>query len=63
MQCSAILQNLHDAAMGEGHVPEEFNIGAGNTPKETKNQFTFGFLMWLLCALDDTPLRVISVMF
>ena len=63
MQCSAILQNLHEVAMREGHLPEEFNVGADNTPKETKNQYTFWFLIWLLCALDGTPLRVITVVF
>ena len=63
MQISAILQNLHEVAMGEGHLPEEFNIGADNTPKETNNQYTFWFLIWLLCALDDTPLRSICVLF
>ena len=34
MQCSVILQNLHEMAMHEWHLPEEFNIGADNTPKE-----------------------------
>ena len=63
MQSSAILLNLHEVAMSEGHLPEEFNIGADNTPKETKNQYTFWFLIFLLCALDDTPLRVICVVF
>ena len=63
MQCSVILQNLHEVAINEGHLPEELNIGADNTPKETKNQYTFWFLMFLLCALDDTPLRSICVVF
>ena len=63
MQSSAILMNLHEVAMHEGHVPEEFHIGADNTPKETKNQYTFWFLMWLLSALDDTPLKVICCLF
>ena len=49
--------------MHKGHLPEEFNIGADNTPKETKNQYTFWFLIWLLCVLEDTPLKVITVMF
>ena len=43
MQSSVILQNLHEVAMHEGHLPEELNIGADNTPKETKNQYTFWF--------------------
>ena len=63
MQSSVILQNLHEVAMHEGHLPEELNIGADNTPKETKNQYTFWFLIWLLCALEGTPLKVIGVMF
>ena len=37
MQSSAILQNLHEVAMSEGHLPNEFNIGADNTPKEHAN--------------------------
>ncbi len=45
MQSSAILQNLHEVAMKEGHLAEEFNIGADNTPKETKNKFTCWFLI------------------
>ena len=62
MQSSAILQNLHEVAMSEGHLPEEFYIGA-DTPKETKNPYTFWFMIFLLCALDDTSLRVICVVF
>ena len=45
MQCSTILQNFHAVAMAEGHLPEEFNIGADNTYKETKNQCTIFFLV------------------
>ena len=36
MQSSAILQNLHQVAMREGHLPTTFIIGADNTRKETK---------------------------
>ena len=63
MQSSAILLNLHEVAKREGHLPQEFHIGADNTPKETKNQYTFWFLIWMLCALEGTPLTVISVVF
>eukprot|EP00974_Lingulodinium_polyedra_P085284 8256495-Lingulodinium_polyedra.AAC.1 len=63
MQCSAILLNLHEVAMREGHLPEEFHIGADNTPKETTKQYTFGLLVWMLCALAGAPLRTISVVF
>ena len=63
MQCSAIVLNLHDVAMCEGHLPEALTIGADNTPKETKKQYAFWFFVWLLCALNDTPLRVINVVF
>ncbi len=52
MQSSTILQNRHRVAMEEGHLPEKFVIGADNTRKETKNQITMWFLVWLLCALD-----------
>lgn len=63
MQCSAILQNLHEVAMREGHLPKAFTIGADNTRKETKNQICMWFLVWLLCALSDTPLWMIDVVF
>ena len=63
MQCSAILENLCDVATSEGHLPESFIIGADNTRKETKNQYTMWFFVWLLCALSDTPLRCICVVF
>ena len=63
MQCSAILTLLHEVAMTEGHLPEEFNIGADNTPKETKNQHCFWFIIWMLCALDGTPLKAVNVVF
>ena len=43
MQISAILMNLFDVATSEGYLPEEFNIGADNTYKETKNQYTLWF--------------------
>jgi len=63
MQCSAVIKNLHDVAESEGHLPEEFFIGADNTWKETKNQCMFWFLVWLLCVLDGTPLWKISMVF
>ena len=63
MQCSTILQNLHEVAMREGHLPSALNIGADNTRKETKNQVCMWFLAWLLCALADTPLWLIDVVF
>ena len=50
MQSSTILQNLHKVAVGEGLLPEKLFIGADNTRKETKNQITMWFLVWLLCA-------------
>ena len=63
MQCSAILSNLTDVAMEEGHLPDEFHIGADNTYKETKNQVCFWFAVWLLCVLQDTNLWVVSFSF
>ena len=63
MQCSTILQNLHDIAIHEGHLPECFTIGADNTRKETKNQITMWFLIWLLCTLQNTVLSSVEVMF
>ena len=63
MQCSTILLNLHEVATREGHLPKVFIIGADNTRKETKNQYCMWFLAWLLCALSDTPLWSIEVVF
>ena len=63
MQCSAILENLCDVSVAEGHLPQEFTIAADNTRKETKNQFCMWFLIWLLCALSDSPLSCINVIF
>ncbi len=63
MQCSAILENLWDVSRTEGHLPEDFYIGADNTYKETKNQHMINFLVWLLCVLERTPLRTITLCF
>lgn len=63
MQCSAILANLHLACMADGCIPEEFYIGADNTPKETKNQFSILWMAWLLCALVETPLWSVQAVF
>ena len=63
MQSSAIFLNVHEVAMREGHLPGEFYIGEDNTPKETNNQFTLWLLIWMLCALHDTPLTIINVVF
>jgi hypothetical protein len=63
MQCSAVLMNLHSVAMEEGHLPQEFTIGADNTYKETKNQIMIWFQVWLLCVLKDTGLFQITTVF
>ncbi len=63
MQCSHTLLNLHHAATLEGYLPEEFHIGADNTPKETKNQFMCYFVMWLLCDLEGRALWKVSLLF
>ena len=63
MQSSSLLLNLHQTAMEEGHLPKHWSIGADNTRKETKNQTTMWMLVWLLCALEDTPLWMIDVVF
>ena len=63
MQSSSLLLNLHQTAMEEGHLPKHWSIGADNTRKETKNQTTMWMLVWLLCALEDTPLWMIDVIF
>ena len=49
MQISTVMLLLWQVAMKEGHLPEEWVIGADNTPKETKNQYFIFFLIWLLC--------------
>ena len=63
MQSSSLLLNLHQTAMEEGHLPKHWSIGADNTRKETTNQTTMWMLVWLLCALEDTPLWMIDVVF
>ena len=63
MQISAILLNLFDVATSEGYLPEEFNIGADNTYKETTNQSTSWFAVWLLCVLEGTSLTTILCCF
>jgi hypothetical protein len=63
MQCSTILKNLHTAALRENSLPEHFTIGADNTPKETKNGTMMAFIIWLLCALSETRLWKVSVVF
>ena len=63
MQCSTLLLNLHRVAMAEGHLPRQWSICADNTRKETKNQIAMWFIVWLLCALHDTPLWTIDVLF
>ena len=60
MQISGILMNLFDVATSEGYLPEEFSIGADNTYKETKNQYTVWFAVWLLCVLEGTPLAKVA---
>ena len=61
-QALRILQNLHEAAMCEGHLPTEYIVGADNKRKETK-QYTMWFFVWLLCALSECPLSTITVVF
>jgi len=56
MQCTNILENLHTAALQEGHLPEIFHIAADNTPKETKNSTVMAFIIWLLSVLMHTCL-------
>ena len=56
MQISTALLNLHEVARREGHLPEYWYVGADNTPKETKNSYFLGFMVWLLAVLKDTPL-------
>ncbi len=63
MQSSSLLLNLHKVAMEEGHLPKHRSIGADNTRKETNHQLTMWMLVWLLCALEDTPLWMIDVIF
>ena len=55
--------NLHHVAMRCGHLPEQFCIGADNTPKETKNATFMSFIIWLLCVLHETDLWMIFACF
>ena len=63
MQCSSLLLNLHQVAVEERHLPKHWSIGADNTRKETNNQTTMWMLVWLLCALEGTPLWMVDAIF
>eukprot|EP00974_Lingulodinium_polyedra_P062749 6059039-Lingulodinium_polyedra.AAC.1 len=45
MQCSAILQNLHEAAMGERALARGVQHRSGQHTERDTNQFT----CWFLC--------------
>ena len=60
-QASNILLNIYDAAMREGHLPEELFINADNTYKETKNQYVLAFLIWFLCFCSAERLPTWSI--
>jgi len=63
MQSSTFLWNLQRVAKEEGFLRTHWSICAGNTRKETNNQYTMWFLVWLLRALDSTPLWRLDVLF
>ena len=63
MQFSAMMLNLWEKACAEQQLPEEWVVGADNTPKETKNKFVMWGFMWLLCVLSDTHLSSIMACF
>jgi hypothetical protein len=63
MQSNTFLWNLHRVATEEGFLTTHWSICADNTRKETNTQYTMWFLVWLLCALDNTPLWWIDVLF
>ena len=56
MQFSTLILNFWEKVKAEHHVPEEWAIGADNTPKETNNKYVCWGLIWLLCVMIDTPL-------
>ena len=50
MQFSAMMLNLWEQACAEQQLPEEWVVGADNTPKETKKKFVMcGFHVAALC--------------
>ena len=63
MQRSTFLHRLHQVAMEVGHSPTHWSIGADNTGKETHMHITLWLLIWLLCALESTPLWMIDALF
>ena len=54
---------LAPGRQGREFLTTHWSICADNTRKETTNQYTMWFLVWLLCALDSTPLWRIDVLF
>ena len=63
MQASTLLMNLHDRALQEKVLPEEWFINADNTYKETKNNQCMHFMMWLLINLEGTSLWRVNFVF
>ena len=63
MQFSTLLLNLHEKATSENRLPVEWVIGAGNTGKETKNQWMCWSLIWLQCVLSETVLWSVMLTF
>lgn len=61
--CSALLMNVHEAALREQSLPEELVVGTDNTPKEGKNSIVLWFITWLLCALESTRLWSVVLTF
>ena len=65
MQFSTIMLNLFDVFRREEKMPAELYVGADNTYKETKNQYTLWAFVWFLCLCQvmGLPLHKISLVF
>ncbi len=61
LHCNAIMQNWRDVVMTEGHMPRKFTIGADNARKQPRHHYCMWFVIWLLCALSDTPQRCVAL--
>lgn len=63
MQCTVLLRNLSRAALCSNRLPERLTVSADNTAKETKNNTTLCFFVWLLCYLGNSSLWCVRTVY
>jgi hypothetical protein len=63
MQCTVILRNLRRANLCSNRLPERLTVSADNTVKETKNNTTLCFFIWLLCYFANSNLWCVRTVY